>query len=294
MSCTVEWALRGSRELLTPAAAILVTVEQGADQEPNIQVSFGQQPPLRVQLPSPERATIPSNLADHAPWNVPRQQDLSHYEIGAAAEAEAEAALVNGVPAGCYVALAPGDRMTLTDRLHYPLPCGQAIFLGATELIVRDHIHGMHTWRFALPDRPNPEGSPVLARLVECVVHRKPIGWKSLGLRVLVFMQKDGEVLARLNASDEMAGNHAYAWDFDPEALRKMCAAAKVDFSLETYESATGFLDTHPTWSPEVIEFEATNPREEVARELGLAIGFIVAIGFWGFGGFGVTVAEPQ
>ena len=187
----------------------------------------------------------------------------------------------SGIPEGHYVALAPGQDLKLTTRLDFHESHRQAIFVGRGEVVVQDHVHGMHTRHFQLPIGHAEDGhSPIVTKIVVANIRRRPIGWKSLGTHLILFLDSGDQVVTRLDSSIEYGYNSEDTWEFNLTALAQLCSSAGIAFESESFETARQFLAAKPEWAPPKLEFEVDHVLEEDAREWGLAFALGLPIAF--------------
>ena len=107
-------------------------------------------------------------------------------QTDAPAATAAEIAARTGIPDGSYLALAAGERLELCGGLTLAEPSRQAIFVGGGEMVIRDRVHGHHTWRLQLPNQAVDLTKPTVNSVVGVFIHKKPIGWRSLGTYLLL------------------------------------------------------------------------------------------------------------
>jgi hypothetical protein len=210
-----------------------------------------------------------------------------------------------GIPDGQYVALAPGQDLKLTSKLDFHESHRQAIFVGRGELVVQDHVHGFLTRHFELPSGKSAGGnSPIVTKIVMANIHKKAIGWRSLGTHLILFFDSGDQLVTRLDSSIEYGHNSKDTWEFHVDALAHLCSSAGIAFESESYETAQQFLNERPQWAPPKLEFEVDHLPEERVREWGLAIaltvplacGLLAVVGgaFLWFGPVGWTVESLE
>jgi len=188
----------------------------------------------------------------------------------------------SGIPEGHYVALAPGLDLKLTTGLDFHESHRQAIFVGRGEIVVQDHVHGIRTRHFRLPiSHADEDGhSPIITRIVVANIHRRAIGWKSLGTHLILFLDSGDQVITRLDSSVEYGYNSRGTWEFNLGALAQLCSSAGIAFESQSFETARKFLAAKPEWAPPKLEFEVDHVLEEDAREWGLAFALGLPIAF--------------
>ncbi len=187
----------------------------------------------------------------------------------------------SGIPEGHYVALAPGLDLKLTTRLHFHESHRQAIFVGRGEIVVQDHVHGLHAHHFQLPIGHAEGGhTPVVTKVVVANIRSKAIGWKSLGTHLILFLDSGDQVVAHLDSSVEYGYNSSDTWEFNVAALAQLCSSAGIAFESQSFETAQQFLATKPEWTPPLMEFQVEHVLEEDAREWGLAFALGLPIAF--------------
>jgi hypothetical protein len=194
-----------------------------------------------------------------------------------------------GIPDGQYLALAPGEELELSNGLDIPEKHRQAIFIGCGEVVVQDHVHGFHTTHYRLPSTANDgAGIPTVAKVVVNIIHNKPIGWKSLGDHLILFLDSHDAVITRLDSSVEYGFNSDNTWEFNLIDLEKLCIAGGLGFEIKRFETARRFLTDYPQWAPPKLEFEVDHLPAERVREWskGVALGLVLAGGFGVAGGF--------
>lgn len=204
-------------------------------------------------------------------------------------ETAAESAARTGIPDGAYLALAAGERLELCDGLTLAHHARQAIFVGCGEMVIQDRVHHHRTWHFQLPGQESDPGKPTVNSVVATFIHKKPIGWRSLGTHFLCFLAADGSLLERVDNSMDYGTNSAGTWEFNYDELGVLCRSVGISFRIERYEMASEFIAAHPEWTPPELEFETDHLPTERVREWGLAfaIGLPIAIGGLGVvGGF--------
>jgi hypothetical protein len=189
--------------------------------------------------------------------------------------------LKSGIPEGHYVALAPGQGLKLTIRLDFHESHRQAIFVGRGEIVVQDHVHGVHTRHFKLPIGHAENGhSPIITKIVVANIRRRAIGWKSLGTHLILFLDSGDQVITQLDSSVEYGYNSQGTWEFNLSALAQLCSTAGISFESQSFETARQFLAARPEWAPPKLEFEVDHVREEDAREWALAFALGLPIAF--------------
>jgi hypothetical protein len=193
-------------------------------------------------------------------------------------ESLVDAALKTGTGEGEYLALAAGERLELCEGLHLAESARQAIFVGCGEMVVMDHIHALRKHHFRLPGATDDGTRRTVTSVIASIIHRKPIGFRSLGNRFLIFLDKDNEMIGRLDCSVDYGHNSSGTWEFNTLELERMCTAVGVSFRVERYETAQEFLAKRPEWVPPEIEFEADHLRTERVREWGLAVAIALPI----------------
>ena len=104
---------------------------------------------------------------------------------GGRAETPAEQAARTGIPDGSYLGLGAGERLELCDGLSLAERSRQSIFVGCGEMVVHDGVHGHHTWLYQLPGATTDSSKPTVSTIVVVVIHKKPIGYRSLGTHFL-------------------------------------------------------------------------------------------------------------
>jgi hypothetical protein len=175
----------------------------------------------------------------------------------------------SGIPEGQYVALAPGLDLKLTTGLDFHESHRQAIFVGRGELVVQDHVHGLHTRHFRLPTGHAEDGhAPNITKIVMANIRRKAIGWKSLGTHLMLFLDSGEQVMTHLDSSVEYGYNSSDTWEFNVTAL------------TQSFETAEQFIAARPAWAPPTMEFQVDHVLEEDAREWGLALALGLPIAF--------------
>jgi len=186
-----------------------------------------------------------------------------------------------GIPAGHYVALAPGQNLKVTAGLDFHESHRQAVFVGRGELVVQDHVHGFRSRHFGIPGGDQPRDKrPTVMRVVVAHIRTRAIGWRSLGTHLVLFLDSGDQVVARLDSSVEYGWNGGGTWEFRTGALEALCSAAGIEFESQIFPTARQFVQARPEWTPPKMEFEVNHVREEDAREWGLAIALGLPIAF--------------
>jgi len=195
----------------------------------------------------------------------------------------------SGIPKDHYVALAPGLDLKLTTRLDFHESHRQAIFVGRGEVVVQDHVHGLHTRHFHLPvGIADDETAHAVTKIVVANIRRRAIGWKSLGTHLVLLLDSGEQVMTHLDSSVEYGYNSSGTWEFNLDALAQLCSSAGIAFESQSFETAQQFLAAKPEWAPPTMEFQVDHLLEEDAREWGLAftLGLPIAFGLLAvFGG---------
>ena len=116
------------------------------------------------------------------------------------------------------------------------------------------------------------------------VIHKKPIGYRSLGTHFLCFVDSHGSLIDRLDSPVNYGYNSSDTWEFNSEELKTMCRSVGVSIHLEPFDTAADFISAHPEWTPPELEFEVDHLGTERVREWGMAIalGLPIAVGLLG------------
>jgi hypothetical protein len=232
---------------------------------------------------------------------VPRSSEEVHYLDGPFEDTvderiTPEELRTSGIPDGRYVALAPGQDLKVTANLAFHESHRQAIYVGRGELVVQDHVHGRHTRHFRLPNDPKSgRDAPVVTKVFVANISREAIGWKSLGIHLILFLDGGNQVVTRLDSSVEYGHNSDNRWEFHLGALQQLCAAAGIAYESESFGTPRQFLDKWPEWAPPKLEFEVDHLPEERVREWGLAIalGLAMACGLFAAAGGALLLVGP-
>jgi hypothetical protein len=203
---------------------------------------------------------------------------------GGRSEAPAERAARTGIPDGSYLGLGAGERLELCDSFRLAERSRQSIFVGCGEMVVHDRVHGHHTWHYQLPGATADSSKPTVGTIVVVAIHKKPIGYRSLGTHFLCFIDPHGSLMDRLDNSVNYGHNSSDTWEFNSEELKTMCRSVGVSMRVEPFDTAADFISAHPEWTPPELEFEVDHLPTERVREWGLAIalGLPIAVGLLG------------
>ncbi len=134
-----------------------------------------------------------------------------------------------------------------------------------------------------------------MSTIVVVVIHKKPIGYRSLGTHFLCFIDSKGSLIDRLDNSVNYGYNSSDTWEFNDEELKVMCRSVGVSFHLEPFDTAADFIAAHPEWTPPELEFEVDHLPTERVREWGLAValGLPIAVGLLGAVGAVFVLVGP-
>jgi hypothetical protein len=214
---------------------------------------------------------------------------------GGRTETPAEVAARTGIPDGSYLGLGAGERLELCESLRLAERSRQSVFVGSGEMVVRDQVHGHHTWHYQLPGAIPDSSKPTVSTIVVVVIRKKPIGYRSLGTHFLCFIDSQGSLIDRLDNSVNYGYNSSDTWEFNDEELKTMCCSVGVSVHLEAFDTAADFIGAHPEWTPPELEFEVDHLPTERVREWGLAIalGLPIAVGLLGAVGAIFVVVGP-
>ena len=134
-----------------------------------------------------------------------------------------------------------------------------------------------------------------MSTIVVVVIHKKPIGYRSLGTHFLCFTDPQGSLIERLDNSVDYGNNSRDTWEFNQDELETLCRSVGVAIRLELFDAAADFITAHPEWTPPELEFEVDHLPTERVREWGLAIalGLPIAVGLLGAAGAIFVLAGP-